>query len=189
MYNVKRETFSHYRDLREQDVFVMQDQESANTLPGGGEMRALHETTTEHVPRFASPAHKQGRGPQAPGRILLVEDDSSLASLEADILTAYGYMVTVASSGEQAIAALQQATPDLIVLDLQLPGSVTGWDVLQNLRIHARTPVLLTSSDTAARAHLLTSGEARSTLDHLPKPYPMHVLLKRIERMLLIAPG
>jgi len=120
--------------------------------------------------------------------ILVVEDDASLANLEAGILAAHGYAVAMAHSGEMAIAALQQALPDLVLLDLDLSGPINGWDVLQMLRSYSATPVLLTSSESAVNRQIRIRGETRSTLDHLPKPYLMQTLLKRIERMLAIGP-
>jgi DNA-binding response OmpR family regulator len=125
------------------------------------------------------------------GHILLVEDDASLARLEAEILTARGYIVTPVESGEMALNILREVVPDLVLLDLDLPGAVNGWDVLKALRAYAgtsTTPVLLTSAEATAHKHLRTRGEARSTLDHLPKPYPVQLLLKRIERMLDMTP-
>src|SRR5205085_8474217 len=120
--------------------------------------------------------------------ILVVEDDTSLARLEGEVLAANGYVVAIAENGERAIAALRQSIPDLVLLDLELSGTMNGWDVLQTLRTYARTPVLLTSAESSVRKQMRTSGEDRSTLDHLPKPYLMQTLLKRIQRMLLIAP-
>jgi DNA-binding response OmpR family regulator len=121
-------------------------------------------------------------------RILVVEDDVSLANLEADMLSARGYVVSIATSGEAAIVALQQEIPDLVLLDLDLSGETTGWDVLKVLRRHSSAPVLLTSAELAIRSSMRMQGESRSTLDHLPKPYPLQALLKRIERMLAITP-
>lgn len=123
--------------------------------------------------------------------ILLVEDDALLARLESGILTAHGYTVTRVESGEMALNTLHEITPDLVLLDLDLPGTVSGWDVLRALRTYSgtsTTPVLLTSAEATAQKHLRTRGEARSTLDHLPKPYPIQTLLKRIERMLGMTP-
>lgn len=121
-------------------------------------------------------------------QILVVDDDSSLAQLEAGVLSARGYGVRIVTSGELAISAIHQAIPDLVLLDLDLHGPVSGWDVFEALRNLARTPVLLTSAESAVRRHMRTSGESRSTLDHLPKPYPMQALLRRIERMLAMVP-
>lgn len=162
----------------------MRDNDSANTSPGSGNLSALDATS----PDYGHPAREKNEKPRLPKHILVVEDDASLADLEADVLTASGYAVTIASSGELAILAFQQAIPDLIVLDLELSGTMTGWDVLHTLRMHSRVPVLLTSSLTAVGKRLRTRGETRLTLDHLPKPYPMQTLLKRIERMLVIVP-
>ncbi len=121
--------------------------------------------------------------------ILLVEDDDLLARLEASFLGAHGYTVEIAQNGEQAVSLLDQRIPDLVVLDIELPGTLTGWNVLQSLRRYAHIPVLLTTSlQPEVRKYLRFYGETRQTLDHLPKPYPMQTLLKRIERMLMVAP-
>lgn len=137
------------------------------------------------------PVMEETMGKTFRGHILLVEDDPSLARLELGILTAQGYVVTLVENGELALSILREIVPDLILLDLDLPGSVSGWDVLRALRAYAgtfTTPVLLTSAEAMAQKHLRTSGETRSTLDHLPKPYSISLLLKRIERMLHMTP-
>lgn len=122
-------------------------------------------------------------------RILLVEDDRSLAHLEATILTVHGYSVEIANTGEVALASLGQDIPDCVVLDLELPGRVKGWDVFEILRKQAATPVLITTSaEGALRQYIRTCGETRGTLDHLAKPYSMQTLLKRITRILMITP-
>jgi DNA-binding response OmpR family regulator len=168
----------------------MQAQESATSPVTNGPVEATHHPSQQARPGPGG-AHRTAEQAMSVQlqRILLVEDDLSLASLEAEVLTAHGYRVTIAQSGELAVAALAQSLPDLVVLDVQLQGQVSGWKVLQGLREQALIPVLLTSSEPTVRAHLRSSGETRSTLDHLPKPYPMHALLKRIERMLASAPG
>lgn len=121
--------------------------------------------------------------------ILLVEDDQTLAALEASILTAHGYSVKVIHNGELAINEIQHAIPDLVVLDLELADSTDGWDVLQALRTNVSIPVLITTSSTiAVRSYIHTYQESKLTLDHLSKPYPMQTFLKRVQRMLMIAP-
>ena len=121
--------------------------------------------------------------------ILLVEDDQTLAALEASILTAQGYSVKVIHNGELAITEIQHAIPDLVVLDLELADSTDGWGVLQALRTNSAIPVLITTSSAiAVRSYMHTYQETKHTLDHLPKPYPMQTFLKRVQRMLMIAP-
>ena len=76
----------------------------------------------------------------------------------------------------------------MVLLDLDLSGVTTGWDVFKVLRSYSSTPVLLTSAESTIRSSIRKQGEPRSTLDHLPKPYPLQALLRRIERMLAITP-
>ncbi|HVB75508.1 MAG TPA: response regulator [Ktedonobacteraceae bacterium] len=158
-----------------------------NFLPGSGQ-RILNKTMSSSAPLTRRSSYIQNEEPGTLHHILLVEDDISLARLEADILTACGYAVALATSGETAITALRQAIPDLVLLDLDLSGIITGWDVFKVLRSYSSAPVLLTSAESTIRSSIRIQGEPKSTLDHLPKPYPMQALLKRIERMLAIMP-
>ena len=137
--------------------------------------------------RLCVPQQQIGERQPTQPCILVVEDDAALATLEAEILRNHGYIVTTLPSGELAITALHRAVPDLVVLDIELPGSVNGWQVLQTLRTLASIPVLITSSSTVAvRQCMRSRGETRVTLDHLPKPFPIQTLLKRVKRMLPI---
>ena len=165
----------------------MPDDAAKNTQPGGGHS-SFKNTTWSGVREFSHTLHTHVRESGTLQRILVVEDDVSLANLEADMLSARGYVVSIATSGETAILALQQEIPDLVLLDLDLSSETTGWDVLKVLRRHSSAPVLLTSAESAIRSSMRVHGEPRSTLDHLPKPYPLQALLKRIERMLAITP-
>jgi DNA-binding response OmpR family regulator len=166
----------------------MQDKGAEYTLLDGGNMSIRNKSSLYGAQSLTKPSQQQVREQGLSHRILIVEDDSSLANLEADILTAYGYMVSIASNGEMAISILEKALPDLVLLDLDLSGTINGWDVLQMLRSYSATPVLLTSAESAVNRQIRIRGETRSTLDLLPKPYLMQTLLKRIERMLTTAP-
>ncbi len=167
----------------------MHYEDTAHTLPVSGNMSGLNKAFADDAGVIVHPAQKQIEGQKTLPRILVVEDDASLANLEAGVLAAHGYTVAIANNGELAITALHRFAPDLVVLDLELAGPLNGWDVLQVLRAYATTPVLLTTSSvTAIRKYIRSRGETRLTLDHLSKPYPMQTLLKRIRRMLMIAP-
>jgi len=152
--------------------------------------------TREHAQAEATVGHveqplAQPQPTYTYGHILLVEDDTSLARIEAAYLVAHRFTVTLVESGEMALASLQTITPNLVLLDLELPGNVNGWDVLQTLRSYASTaaiPVLLTSAAATAQKQLRPRGETRLTLDHLEKPYQVQTLLKRVERMLGMTP-
>ena len=167
----------------------MHDMNAANTMPGDGNVSMMNGTTSEKQAVQANSPPAMREMPDTMPRILIVEDDPSLAQLEASYLKACHYSVVIAGTGELAITALTDFNPDLVVLDLELPGELSGWDVLQVLRMKASIPVLVTTSLTQdIRRHLRSNGETRLTLDHLPKPYPMQTLLRRIKRMLTIVP-
>jgi CheY-like chemotaxis protein len=77
--------------------------------------------------------------------VLVVEDDSGLAEMYRLGLELEGYRVVTASSGEAALQTLSHLQPDIICLDISLPG-IDGFRVLEHLRssgIHQQTPVLL----------------------------------------------
>ena len=165
----------------------MPDDAATNTQPGGGHS-SFKNTTLGGVRGYAHPLRTHVKESGTLQRILLVEDDVSLANLEVDTLRARGYEVSLATNGEMAIMALHQDIPDLVLLDLDLSGATTGWDVFKVLRSYSSAPVLLTSAEATIRSSIRMQGEPRSTLDHLPKPYPLQTLLKRIERMLATTP-
>ena len=166
----------------------MQDNDAAHPLPHGGDMSFWNNSTTYGTQSLANPMQQQVRQLGSTYHILVVEDDSSLANLEAGILKAHGYMVAIASNGDMAITILENNVPDLVLLDLDLSGTINGWDVLHRLRTYSRIPVLLTTAESSVNRQIRIRGETRSTLDLLPKPFLMQTLLKRIERMLTIAP-
>lgn len=167
----------------------MHDEDAANTMPDSGDINVCNRASAHETRAFQRPAHEQLEGQHSLQRILVVEDDPTLATLESGILTAHGYSVVTVHNGELAIATLRRSLPDLVVLDLELTGNIDGWGVLEALRELAPIPVLLTTSSvTAVRTYIRSRGETKLTLDHLPKPYPMQTLLKRVKRMLTAAP-
>ncbi len=166
----------------------MQDRDAAYTMSGGGNLSVVNEITVNDTRVLVNSLPEQQEKPEISHRILVVEDDISLAHLEALFLTAHNFIVVISSSGEVAVTALDDFMPDLVVLDLELAGSLSGWDVLQALRKNATIPVLITTSlPLDMRKYLRTHGETRSTLDHLAKPYQLQDLLKCIKRMLMNA--
>jgi CheY-like chemotaxis protein len=81
--------------------------------------------------------------------ILVADDDESMRILLARVLGDQGYQVTCAHGGAEAIRRLRETPPDLVILDLLMPG-VTGWDVLEVLRGDPRLapiPVVVVTAD------------------------------------------
>lgn len=115
-------------------------------------------------------------------RILLVEDESDIASFVRQGLSEEGYEVTWVVEGEKALELVEQTPVDLVLLDIRLPG-LSGIEVLQ--RIRDRWPklpvIMLTALDAVEdRVKGLRSGAD----DYLPKPFDFEELLARIEALL-----
>ena len=115
-------------------------------------------------------------------RILVVEDERNLAlGLRAN-LEVEGYEVIVAPTGEDAIAAIERGKPDLMVLDLMLPG-VDGYEVLARIRaLRLETPVLILS----ARAEEIDKvrGFRAGADDYVTKPFGVMELMLRVQALL-----
>jgi len=113
--------------------------------------------------------------------IILVEDDLQLGAAIQRALERLSYKVTWLTDGAGAVAAMQEAVADLVLLDLGLPGK-DGLDVLTEARqSHIRTPVLiLTARDAVqARVHGLDAGAD----DYLTKPFHLDELAARIRSL------
>jgi two-component system phosphate regulon response regulator PhoB len=124
-------------------------------------------------------------------RILVVDDEPDITGLVAYHLAKAGYRVTTAATGAEALKSARQERPDLVVLDLMLPG-VSGYDVLAELRRRQDTGavgvILLTArKDEADRVKGLTLGAD----DYLAKPFSPQELVLRVGAVLrrLAAPG
>jgi two-component system copper resistance phosphate regulon response regulator CusR len=124
-------------------------------------------------------------------RVLVAEDDQSLAGLLRKWLTEHAYAVDIAPDGERALYQASVAEYDVIVLDVGLPGR-SGLDVCRELRARrVRAPVLmLTARDGVAdRVAGLDSGAD----DYLTKPFALAELLARLRALLrrgpALAPG
>src|SRR5436190_20127077 len=91
--------------------------------------------------------------------VLVVDDEAGICELIASALRDHGYQVEQASSGEEALRAVTELHPDLIMLDVNLPG-VDGWEVLSQLRAAAgrQTPVGVMTGGFMAQDQALASG-------------------------------
>ncbi len=95
-------------------------------------------------------------------RILVVEDNDKNLKLTRDLLEWAGFVVDVATTGEEGVAVARRSTPDLILMDLQLPG-INGFEALAELRDHDETrtvPVvaLTASAMSMDRERVLAAG-------------------------------
>ncbi|KXK62545.1 two-component system response regulator [Micromonospora rosaria] len=119
-------------------------------------------------------------------RILVVEDEQTIADAVAARLRAEGFLVTMAGDGPSAVEGFRAEQPDLVVLDVMLPG-FDGLEVCRRIQADRPVPVLmLTARDDETD---LLVGLAVGADDYLTKPFSMrelaarvHVLLRRVER-------
>jgi DNA-binding response OmpR family regulator len=117
-------------------------------------------------------------------RVLIVEDETHLATGLCFNLEAEGHEVKIASDGEAAIDVLltKQEPFDAIVLDVMLPGK-DGFAVVSELRANRNfTPVLILTA--RGRAEDVLNGFASGADDYLPKPFELPILLARLQGLL-----
>ena len=106
--------------------------------------------------------------------ILIIDDDAAIGDLEQEVLEREGYAVQRAYSGTEALLLLKESRPDLVLLDLMLPG-LSGEEVLPRIQ---DIPVIVVSAKTAVqdKVGLLLGGAA----DYLTKPFDTKELLARV---------
>jgi two-component system, OmpR family, KDP operon response regulator KdpE len=118
-------------------------------------------------------------------RVLVADDDPQILKALRIILAAHGYDVSTARDGRQAIDVAAHDRPDVIVLDLGMPG-LDGVAVIQAVRGWATTPILVVSgrSDTAGKVDALDAGAD----DYVVKPFATEELLARLRALTRRAP-
>jgi DNA-binding response OmpR family regulator len=116
-----------------------------------------------------------------PARILVVEDEARIAEVIQGYLEAQGYTVTWARAGEEALEAAAARRPDLIVLDLGLPG-MPGEEVCRRLRAQSDVPIImLTAKDSEED---LVRGLQLGADDYVTKPFSPRELTARVRALL-----
>jgi DNA-binding response OmpR family regulator len=117
----------------------------------------------------------------ATGRVLVIEDDVEIADVLRRFLRQEGHEVRTAVDGEEALPAAAEFVPDLVILDLGLPG-MDGVDVCRRLRADGDVPILILT----ARAELedRVEGLDSGADDYLVKPFERQELLARIRALL-----
>jgi two-component system alkaline phosphatase synthesis response regulator PhoP len=117
-------------------------------------------------------------------RILIVEDDRDIAGLIAHYLEKAGYGSEIVSDGGQALAAAKSTPPDLVILDLMLPG-VDGLEVCRALRLDARTaalPIIMLTARGEESERIL--GLDSGADDYVVKPFRPNELMARVRALL-----
>jgi DNA-binding response OmpR family regulator len=114
-------------------------------------------------------------------RILVVEDESKIARLVRDYLEHAGFEVAVAGDGEVALAEARRARPDLVVLDLGLPGR-DGLDVARSLRRTSNVPIVMLTARGEETDRVV--GLELGADDYVVKPFSPRELVARVRSVL-----
>lgn len=114
-------------------------------------------------------------------RILVVDDDADIRGLVRELLERRGFAVVEAADGKQALQEFYAGRPDLVVLDVSMPG-LDGWTTLERIRELSDVPVMMLT----ARSEELekTRGLRAGADDYVTKPFGRQELLARVEALL-----
>ena len=113
--------------------------------------------------------------------IMVVDDDVEMQKIVCRTLTLEGYDVTVASDGTSALAMMEQCNPDLVVLDIIMPG-LDGFQVLDTMRKTSDVPVLILTGKCEINS--LQQALVAGADDYVRKPFSTRVLVARIKAKL-----
>jgi DNA-binding response OmpR family regulator len=114
-------------------------------------------------------------------RILLVDDEPLITDSLSYSLKREGFEVKAVGDGEQALKELREFDPDLVVLDIMLPG-INGLEVCRRIRATNATPVIMLTARSEEMDRIL--GLEVGADDYLPKPFSFRELLARIRSIL-----
>jgi two-component system cell cycle response regulator DivK len=117
-------------------------------------------------------------------RILVVEDQDDNRQIIRDLLSATDYEIMEAESGEQALEAVAKQRPDLILMDIQLPG-IDGYEATRRIKAD---PALRSIPIIAVTSYALSGEEQKAQAagcdEYVPKPYSPRQLLAKIRQYL-----
>src|SRR5919204_2200953 len=113
-------------------------------------------------------------------RVLVVEDDPDLAALEAELLEEHGHRVEVASNGREALAAVERAAPDLILLDMKMP-VMSGREFADEYRRAQPSPAPIVVVTAAEDAQTRAAEVGASAW--IAKPFDPDALVENVMRL------
>ncbi|MCL7929027.1 response regulator transcription factor [Halomonas llamarensis] len=121
--------------------------------------------------------------------VLVVDDEPNIVLSLEFLMEQAGFQVTIAEDGEQALESVKNAHPDLILLDISLPG-ISGFDVLEQLRGQPDTaslPIIMLTAH--GREVEREKGMALGADDYITKPFSTQTLVEKVKALLNGAPS
>lgn len=119
-------------------------------------------------------------------KILVVDDDPAFARLVEQVLTAQGYQIIKADNGKDALRLLFSEKPDLVLLDVVMPG-MDGWETCQRMRELSDTPIVIITGSQITEDAVVRGLECGAD-DYLIKPIGNKELVARVRAVLRRAP-
>src|SRR5699024_7554619 len=114
-------------------------------------------------------------------RDLVVDDDAALSEMSGIVLESEGFEAVISAAGTPAMEAVRQAQPDLVLLDLMLPG-IDGIEVCKRTRAESGVPIVMLTAKSAT-ADVVLGLEAGAD-DYVPKPFKPRELVARVRARL-----
>ena len=116
--------------------------------------------------------------------IMIVDDEPHMVELEKAILEAEGFSTITALSGEQALKLLETIKPDLVILDMMMPG-MSGREVCEKIRSNPKTKNLKVIFVTVARFSDIGKDKLKGmdVLDYITKPFDNEEFVKRVKKI------
>jgi diguanylate cyclase (GGDEF)-like protein len=153
---------------------------TAHRSTGASELLLANSPTT----RFSDAPMNETTSPNPKTVILVADDEDSILSLLHNALQSVHYQVVVARDGKEALEQVQRSTPDLVILDVQMP-ELNGYAVCRRIKsdvLLRHIPVLMLTSQAGTASKV--TGLEHGADDYLTKPFVMDELLARIKTLL-----
>lgn len=114
-------------------------------------------------------------------KVLIIEDETELADIIRDYLKKDNFEVIICNSGNEALTIFNKVQPDIILLDLMLPG-IDGLEILRNIRLQSTLPVIIISAKETELDRILGLGLGAD--DYVVKPFSIKELVARVKAQL-----
>lgn len=115
-----------------------------------------------------------------PIKVLAIDDDPAMTDLLSLLLKSHGLEIYTSNSGEEGMLLVHSVTPDIIILDLMMPG-LDGWQVCREIRTFSKVPIIILSA--LDNPGMVASALDAGADDYLIKPVPSGVLLAHLNNL------
>jgi DNA-binding response OmpR family regulator len=118
-----------------------------------------------------------------PGRLLVVDDDHDILNFLDEALSYYGYDVVTAASGREALGKVEAALPDLILLDIKMPG-MNGYEVIRHLKSKKATrpiPIIVITASPVDQERDRVRVLGMGATQYMTKPLSVDALIREVK--------